>query len=197
MGFFDTLNYAIGSSTYELTSFIGDTTRGIVDIFTPEGHSELTTVTKHYYPIWEDNGKDHIPRLKNPAYDVITTKKENDGILVSLFGDVEKVVEHSEDDATNLIEHSEDDAMKVIDNTEDDVDHVVNNTVLAGEHVTEAGLDLVGKTVDDIGELGSTIANDTKDLFQIPLLIVAGGIALMLYVAGNQAPQIVQSAKYM
>jgi len=100
--------------------------------------------------------------MLSPAHDVSTTTTEEDGILAYLMKQT-------------------DDFLK---NTEDDFENVVDTGIQSGERITESGLDVVKTTVDDVGELGNKLVDDTAGILKTPFVIIAAAIGLMIYMEG-------------
>jgi len=129
----------------------------IADIFTPEGHTQKVTKTRHYDPIYENHGT-YPRKMLSPEYDEKIVSESRDGILSVMFND-----------GTQLLEHSE-----------DDFEHFADQSLISGEHILESGLDLGKTVVNDVGELGENILDDTSSILSMPLIIlaIAGGALL-------------------
>jgi len=169
MGFFDSVGNFIDDTMDLTTNIFSRTIHDTLNIFTPEGHTIKTT--KHYDPVYDNNGK-YPPRMISPAHDIIT--EEHDGVWAYLTSKSAELVEHTEDDATQIVSLTENDVTQVLD----------------------TGLDLGKETVDNLGQLGDKIIDDTSNILSTPLIIIAGGLAAMLYLSGRQAPQIARAVRY-
>jgi len=123
----------------------------IIDMFTPEGHTQKITKTMHYEPVFENRGG-YPRKMIVPSREMTTISEEHDGVLGYLF-----------QQGVGLIEHTEDDTTKVLD-----------TGILATEDMVETGF-------NDIDDLGGKIAQDASNVLGLPLIIVAVGVAAMLY----------------
>jgi len=170
MGFFDSITNVVEDVWDTSTDLISDTVLGTINIFTPEGHTIKTI--KRYDPIYDNNGKDP-PRMISPGHS--ETIEEHDGVWAYLANRGEAAIEVGEND----------------------FEHIVDQGIGSGERVLESGLDVAKTTVDDLGELGTKIIDDSAGILSTPLIIIAGGLATMLYLSGRQAPQIASAMRYI